>query len=78
MPARTIDSATAREMLVRDLEDLIVALDRRLPQIDRLGERAIAKDAAALKRKAQDRLKQLTASAVQPPGGDTDVATRRE
>ena len=76
MSARTVDSPIALEALVRDLEDLIAALDRRLPQIDRLGERAIAEDAAALKRKAQDRLKQLATSAAQPPGR-TSTSDRR-
>jgi hypothetical protein len=48
------------EKLVRDLTDLIAALDRRVPQIDRLGEVEIATDAAELKRKAQARLDELT------------------
>ena len=64
----------AREALVRDLEDLIAALERRVPQIDRLGEREIASDAEALKRKATERLKQLSGPRPRqtaPAGPDT-------
>ena len=59
MSARKSDAQPQRETLVRDLEDLIAALERRVPHIDRLGERAIARDADALKRKALARLEQL-------------------
>jgi hypothetical protein len=58
MSARNSE-AHQRETLVRDLEDLIAALERRVPHIDSLGERAIARDADALKRKALARLEQL-------------------
>jgi len=50
------------DQLVRDLTDLIAALDRRVPHIDRLGEVDIAHDAADLKRKAQARLDELTST----------------
>jgi len=59
MSTRNPDDQLQREKLVRDLEDLIAALERRVPHIDRLGERAIARDADALKRKALARLEQL-------------------
>jgi hypothetical protein len=35
---------------------LIVALDRRVPHVERSGEAAIARDAAALKEKALKRI----------------------
>src|SRR5918999_211331 len=48
-----------RTDLRRRLRDLIAALDRRVPYFDRDGERAIVRDAAVLKRQAQDRLAEL-------------------
>jgi hypothetical protein len=60
---------------VRDLEDLIAALERRVPQIDRLGEREIARDAAALKRKAMERLKQLSGPRPKRPASPGQDAT---
>jgi hypothetical protein len=44
---------------IRHLRELIAALDRRLPRIERAGEAQIARDAAALKKKALDRLAEL-------------------
>jgi len=40
---------------------LIAALDRRVPKIERVGEASIARDAAALKKKALERLAELQA-----------------
>lgn len=45
--------------LARELEELIVALDRRVPRVERAGEAAIARDAAALRQKAVKRLAEL-------------------
>jgi hypothetical protein len=39
--------AVARSRVIRELLDLIAALDRRVPQVERAGEAAIARDAAA-------------------------------
>ncbi len=50
--------------LVRELEELIAALDRRLPQVQLAGEAAIARDAAALREKAVARLAELTAGSA--------------
>jgi len=44
---------------IQILRELIAALDRRLPQVERAGEAAIARDAAALKAKAIERLAEL-------------------
>jgi hypothetical protein len=46
---------------IRHLRELIAALDRRLPRIERAGEAQIARDAAALKKKALDQLAELQA-----------------
>jgi len=52
------DSPTAQ---IRHLRELIDALDRRVPQIERSGEFQIARDAADLKNKAQQRIAELQA-----------------
>lgn len=41
------------------LREFIAALDRRLPQIERAGEAAIADDAAQLKAKAAERIAEI-------------------
>jgi hypothetical protein len=59
--------------LARELEDLIAALDRRVPRVERAGEVAIAREAAALRAKAVNRLAELAAVDVAPAvgrGGD--------
>ena len=45
--------------VVRELQELIAALDRRLPQVQRAGEASIARDAAALKARALRRIEEL-------------------
>ena len=49
----------ASQQLVRELRELISALDRRVSRLERDGETAIARDAAALKDKAIKRLIEL-------------------
>jgi hypothetical protein len=44
---------------IRHLRELIDAIDRRLPQIERLGEVEIAGDAAQLRLKASKRIAEL-------------------
>ena len=58
----TSDQATAdkeRTRIVRELHELIAALDRRLPQVERVGELAIARAAAALRDEALRRIATL-------------------
>lgn len=45
--------------LLQDLRELIAALDRRMPRIEREGEHAIARDAQVLKRAALKRIGEL-------------------
>jgi hypothetical protein len=45
--------------LTRALLELITALDRRVPHVERVGEASIAQDAAALRDKARRRLAEL-------------------
>ena len=51
--------ALIRAQLVRELQELIAALDGRLPHVERAGEVSIARDAAALKVKALKRIAEL-------------------
>lgn len=45
--------------LVRELEELIEAIDRRAPQRERAGEASIARDAAKLRVRAVKKLEQI-------------------
>jgi hypothetical protein len=49
---------------VRELQELIAALDRRTPQVARTGETAIANDAAALRARALERIAELKAASL--------------
>jgi hypothetical protein len=62
MSHNTLHNATIhrKEMLV-DLQRLVEALDRRVPQLQRVGEAKIATDAAELRRKAVILMAELTA-----------------
>ena len=51
--------ALTRTPAVRELLDLIAALDRRVPRVERTGETAIARDAAELKARALRRIAEL-------------------
>ena len=52
------------QTLVRDLRELIAALDRRVPHLERDGEREIARDAQALRRAALARITELEQSSA--------------
>jgi hypothetical protein len=58
--------------LTRELEELIAAVDRRVPRVEQAGEAAIARDAAALQAKVSNRLMELADRAVgpEPDSGD--------
>jgi hypothetical protein len=51
-------SASDRTVL-DDLRELVDALDRRVPHLDRKGERDIARDAAALRAEAMKRIEEI-------------------
>lgn len=53
--------------LSRELRELIAALDARMPHVERAGEEAIARDAAALREKAVQRLRALVADSEIAP-----------
>jgi len=64
---RTTRGAAARTRTVRDLSELISALDRRVPQIERSGEVPIARAAAALRAEAVKRIADLEREAETGP-----------
>jgi hypothetical protein len=51
---------------IRILQELIEAIARRVPQVERAGEAAIAREAAALKTRALERIAELEREAGQP------------
>lgn len=58
---------TTRE-ITRELEELIEALDRRVPRVEQAGEADIARNAAALRAKAVERLAELAGKPHGRPG----------
>jgi hypothetical protein len=56
--------AVDRTAVARRLHELIAALDRRVPRVEQAGEASIAREAAALRRKAVRRLAELTGQNV--------------
>ncbi len=52
MSTRKTAPATVGKEMVGDLQHLIEAIDRRAPHLERIGEAAIARDAADLRRRA--------------------------
>jgi hypothetical protein len=64
MTPETTTAPSTPAQIIRELYELIAALDRRVPQVERAGEIAIARTAAALKSAALKRIAQLER---QPP-----------
>jgi hypothetical protein len=58
--------------LIRELEELIAALYRRVPRVEQAGEAAIARDAAALRTKAANRLAELATTRALGPEPDSE------
>jgi hypothetical protein len=58
--AKSRDADRDEARLISRLHELIDALDRRVPHLERDGETTIARDAAALKEKALERIAELT------------------
>ena len=52
------ESASERSVL-EDLRELVAALDRRVPHLDRKGEHDIARDAASLRAEAMNRIREI-------------------
>jgi hypothetical protein len=49
-----------RDLVVHALRELIDALDRRVAHVERLGEARIAREAAALRKEAVNRIQELS------------------
>jgi hypothetical protein len=56
---RRLSMAVGTSELTRELEELIAALDLRMPRVEQVGEAAIARDAATLRAKDIKRLAEL-------------------
>lgn len=70
MTERTTGGTAARTRATQTichLKELISALDRRLPQVERSGEASIARSAAALKAEALKRIADLEREAAAVP-----------
>ena len=68
--------AVIRAQAIRELRELIAALDRRVPQVHRAGEVSIARDTAALKARALTRIDELereSRSGATPPPNKEEV-----
>src|SRR4051812_30071404 len=61
--------------LVHDLRELIAAVDRRTPRLEREGESAIARDAQDLRRLALKRIAELEQSPLTATVGTVDQET---
>jgi hypothetical protein len=59
MPTKHTAAELEREGLLRQLSELIAALDARVPHLERIGETRIADDAKALRTKASERIADL-------------------
>jgi hypothetical protein len=70
MTPTDLTPATARwtprtnDALIADLRELVDALDRRMPQVERKGEHAIARDGQRLRREALGRIATLEGSGL--------------
>ena len=58
---------TARKSVLADLKELIAAIDRRVPHLERQGEHRIVQEAAALRRQAAERIAELEAMTPDTP-----------
>ena len=57
--AHTIATPSDRARTIRELQELVAALDRRVPQVERAGEVSIALAAGELKTEALKRIEEL-------------------
>jgi hypothetical protein len=64
MTEPTTTAQAQRGQTVRELYELIAALDRRVPHMERAGEVSIARAAAALKAEALKRIQELEGDAT--------------
>jgi hypothetical protein len=67
--------ARSNQTLINDLLELVAALDRRVPRLEREGERDIARDAQGLRRAALKRIAELEQSVSPPAVGAVNQET---
>jgi hypothetical protein len=67
--------ARSNQTLINDLLELVAALDRRVPRLEREGERDIARDAQGLRRAALKRIAELERSVSRPAIGTANQET---
>ena len=60
----TTGAASSRARTVRELNELIAALDRRVPHVERVGEISIARTASVLRSEALKRIEELEREAA--------------
>jgi hypothetical protein len=63
----TITGEPPRTRTVRELRELVAALDRRVPHVERVGEVSIARAAASLRAAALARIEELEAGPPASP-----------
>jgi hypothetical protein len=73
MTNRKPDDVSTPTGIVAALRELIAALDRRVPHVERVGEIQIARDAATLRREALRRIEELTRASSDPPLYNQDL-----
>ena len=66
--------ASNRKRILAELDELIEALDRRVPRVERLGEIRIAREAAALRKEAATRIEQLRTAAPDRQSREAELA----
>jgi hypothetical protein len=66
--------ASNRKRILAALDELIEALDRRVPRVERLGEVGIAREAAALRKEAAARREQLRMAAQDRQTREAELA----
>ena len=67
--------ARSDQTLINDLRELVAALDRRVPRLERVGESGIARDAEGLRRAALKRIAELERSVAPSLSGTVDQET---
>jgi hypothetical protein len=68
--------ARSGQSVLQDLLELVAALDRRVPRLEREGEHDIARDAQGLRRAALKRIAELERSVSMPAVGTMRRETR--
>ena len=66
------DGTMDRDRILSELRELVEALDRRVPRVERVGEVRIAREAAALRKEAAARIEELAAAHPDRPTREGD------